>query len=451
MKNINIFRMMAKSMMFILFLFISSIIYPDDIKSNLRPKYGQLSEDEILKEIDRYNVELTRSDISIDEGSKIVIKINSLYNSIGRHDKSVQILGKFINSHKGSKEEPHLLLVLGMEYVMLGEIEKASNSFTEIIKKYPDDKMVKYAKKELELLKNRNFVNLMEEGREELFYVKNLSPVMGWVYVMKVAFKRSTEQFLIILFLIIIGNYLPLFKLRNKSNISTEWNLVGITLATGVVLFIRPIFRFVYLLFKYGANGHFLAHDSAIKHSLNGNMIYFTIDILASIAILLFIFIFFKNKVKFGKILFFKDIYYFKNIILSMLFACIAFVFLKCTAIILLKNFTYKGTIQEVIWGFSIEQTPLIGLFYILVIVPFVEELFFRGIIFNNLSKKLNIFSAMVLSSLSYTLYYLNFQLVPLIFLFLCGLMFSYLYRKLGLLSSFLAHSFYIIANYFII
>lgn len=433
--------MIASSTVFILFLFISSTIYPDDINNNSQQKYGQLSEGETLKEIDKYNVELMRNDISVGERSKMVLKINILYNSIGRYDKSVQILEEFISNYKGAKEEPHLLLILGMGYVMLGEIERASNSFTEIIIKYPDDKIVKYAKEELERLKDRNFINLMDEGHAELSYIKNLTIIKGWYFVIRSITKSSIYKFLIIGCFILLANKLQLINsLKSKSFISKQ-NCWGSTLLMAVIfVFTQPLFRILYLFAKYGVKGHFSAFTYFVDYLISGTRDIYIIDFLSGVIGMAFILYLLKRENISFKHLFFKDVPYLKNIFLTILFIIGAHFTFKYLWVVLIKMFSYKESIQQILFSLC-DKRYFFAYVYIGIMTPLIQELFFRGIFLQTLLEKIKLPYAIILSSLVFSLYYLNFDLPQLLFLFVYGSIFALIYKRFGVFSCFTMHS----------
>lgn len=98
-----------------------------------------------------------------------------------------------------------------------------------------------------------------------------------------------------------------------------------------------------------------------------------------------------------------------------------------------------------------ISVTYVIKTFILSFLVGFIEELLFRNFIFNNLKKDLKLKTSYVLSAYIYAqLHFLNFSLrikeiiIPLLGLFILGLLFNTLYEKKGLFFSIGFHASFI-------
>lgn len=68
------------------------------------------------------------------------------------------------------------------------------------------------------------------------------------------------------------------------------------------------------------------------------------------------------------------------------------------------------------------------------ILVPIIEELVFRGIIYRLLRKKLPFLKSMILSALVFGIYHVN--LVQFVYAGICGMMLAYLYEKCGAIST---------------
>jgi membrane protease YdiL (CAAX protease family) len=83
-------------------------------------------------------------------------------------------------------------------------------------------------------------------------------------------------------------------------------------------------------------------------------------------------------------------------------------------------------------------------LFRIVIIAPFVEEIFHRGVLFRYfLQKSEKFLIAGFFSSLTFTLFHFSYAPINLIQVFILGFVYSYVYKEYGLSKSILAHSFF--------
>ncbi len=88
-------------------------------------------------------------------------------------------------------------------------------------------------------------------------------------------------------------------------------------------------------------------------------------------------------------------------------------------------------------WEFAGEQTGLgylvdnlLVFLTVVILAPIIEELLFRGVIFNALRKKINIAASIIITSLLFSLVHLHIGL--LIITFITGVFLNYVYYKYG-------------------
>lgn len=108
--------------------------------------------------------------------------------------------------------------------------------------------------------------------------------------------------------------------------------------------------------------------------------------------------------------------------------------------------FIYTGFIKLSIVPSGIDDTVIyiiamiIRIFTSCVIGPFIEELVFRGFLFNSLSKRMNVILSALLTTIIFAVMHISISTV--IFAFITGLVFIYFYIKTNnLLVSFTIHS----------
>lgn len=78
--------------------------------------------------------------------------------------------------------------------------------------------------------------------------------------------------------------------------------------------------------------------------------------------------------------------------------------------------------------------------FYLVIVTPVVEEVIFRSFFFNTLRKYVNVWGAILLSSLLFALF--HFQIATLVPLSFIGVVLAYLYKRSGsILPAIVAHS----------
>jgi len=81
--------------------------------------------------------------------------------------------------------------------------------------------------------------------------------------------------------------------------------------------------------------------------------------------------------------------------------------------------------------------------FIAVVLAPIGEEILFRGFLYGGLSRKMNAFAAMAISSLVFAVSH-QYSLTGLVFVFIYGLVFCWLYKRTGSLwPGILAHGLY--------
>ena len=88
---------------------------------------------------------------------------------------------------------------------------------------------------------------------------------------------------------------------------------------------------------------------------------------------------------------------------------------------------TYNGK-KKVLKNISFKIEPLMGILSTAVIGPILEELVFRGIIYNNLKKSFSIKNALLILSLMFAVY--HFNLVQGLYAFLFSIIITYYYEK---------------------
>lgn len=96
-----------------------------------------------------------------------------------------------------------------------------------------------------------------------------------------------------------------------------------------------------------------------------------------------------------------------------------------------------RPTVSPPIFYFLMfEENPLLlilAIFFITIIGPFVEEMFFRGLLYNCLKKSIGVFQGMLASSILFALLHMNLMgFLPILGL---SLLFTYLYERTGSLT----------------
>ena len=77
---------------------------------------------------------------------------------------------------------------------------------------------------------------------------------------------------------------------------------------------------------------------------------------------------------------------------------------------------------------YSNNNNIIVGIISTVLIAPFIEELMFRGVIYNNLKSKYNIKKAMLLTTILFCLS--HFTLIQIIYTFIFGYILVYIYEK---------------------
>jgi membrane protease YdiL (CAAX protease family) len=146
--------------------------------------------------------------------------------------------------------------------------------------------------------------------------------------------------------------------------------------------------------------------------------------------------------------------------LLIMIVIMAVFVLILVLPIVDIVEFIKRLTHQQLTikkFDFALLTTPninkIIYFFLMVIITPVVEEIIYRGFLFNLLLKKYSVKIALIVSSLIFAFFHLRFAGIG--YLFVYGLFFGYVYYKvnsliapilahfvINLLASFSAHSF---------
>lgn len=281
-----------------------------------------------------------------------------------------------------------------------------------------------------------------------LAYVKKLTVVNGWKYVIASVLKVSIYRFLLIVFFIFAAKILSRNrsillpnKIPNKTFSSRDKYWIVILLPAVIFVLLQPTFRILYLFGKYGVEGHFYAYNHIVSHLLEGSKNIYLVDFLSSIiGIVLILCILKRSNVFSFKDLLFKNIPYLKNILFSILFVINAYFALNLLWMIIFRFFSCEMSIQQILFSFS-KKNGIYAFAYIGLLTPLVQEIFFRGIFLQTLLEKIRPLYALILNSLMFSLYYSGIDFSQFIFFFAYGIILGLMYKKLGLFSCFILHS----------
>ena len=120
----------------------------------------------------------------------------------------------------------------------------------------------------------------------------------------------------------------------------------------------------------------------------------------------------------------------------------IGWLFIPLTLVLVHLPLAYSGNLKPLIIATTPEKLSVslvysFLLFFMTLIPAFSEELLFRGLTFSFLAERAQTWQAMLLSSLIYTLFYLQFNIYLVIFRFTLGFFSTYLFwRSKSLLPS---------------
>src|SRR6056297_244604 len=174
--------------------------------------------------------------------------------------------------------------------------------------------------------------------------------------------------------------------------------------------------------------------QSIIDSFVNSNIIYFSIIGVLISAVILTKFTLNKRNQKYKKFIAnnFKRIN-FEIVLITLITAVsLSIVILNINSFIISPD--YDNPLLKTIF-----KSNMIGIIFALLIAPIMEEVIFRGIILGGLKKNYSIISALLISSLLFSIS--HFTLVQLVPTFIAGLYFGYIFYKSGsLLLSMFAH-----------
>lgn len=174
--------------------------------------------------------------------------------------------------------------------------------------------------------------------------------------------------------------------------------------------------------------------QSIIDSFVNSNIIYFsTIGVLIS-AIILTKFTLSKRNQKYKNFITNNsERINFKIIVITLITAVsLSIVILNINSLIISPD--YENPLLKTIF-----KDNMIGIIFALLIAPIMEEVIFRGIILGGLKKNYSMLSALLISSLLFSIS--HFTLVQLVPTFIAGIYFGYIFYKSGsLILSMFAH-----------
>ena len=137
-----------------------AMVYFDQIEGAERGYSGAakaLAEFEKLKKLFPRNPYRDAVDLKIEKCRNIIAEYEQLvgvfYYKKGSYNAAIGRFEGLLKKYPDFKEEADVLYYTGMSYKNIGEKEKAAEYFTRLIDKYPNNKIVKTAKKELAALK----------------------------------------------------------------------------------------------------------------------------------------------------------------------------------------------------------------------------------------------------------------------------------------------------------
>jgi len=163
-----------------------------------------------------------------------------------------------------------------------------------------------------------------------------------------------------------------------------------------------------------------------------------------ALLILLWLFVFFRNKASWYN-LGIRQFNFFKGIFL-IIFGIIATSLIYFIYIIFLQFIPWDIEQNKILQLIENKNISFVMLFLVAVIIaPICEELFFRGFLYPAFKKRMNVFSAMFLSSILFAVFHLQpAQLLPLICI---GFVLAFVYEKAkSLIPAILVHSLYNLA-----
>jgi len=371
---------------------------------------------------------LSSNRLQEDDIYKVTLRLAILYNNYSCNRKrAIELLKEVIAKYPNNENKINALFTLGHIYFQYGEGDVAMSIFKEIIEKYPNSKYASIAKSELEIIRNKELSKSIQEGTKQLDFVNNLNPFMGYCYVIYQIFKNSILRFIIIFLAIIV------LKKGKVKMLKKEILWLG-----SVVSFI-PTVSFLIYLFPFVSRGHFLLYEKYIDFIVLRPIQYYYILAIGYLVMIVNLLIYLSLKKIRVKSLIFSEMKVYKNILLSIPLSLLIFIFLKYLYYTI-SQYLPTGDIQRYLYSDTYTAINLINL---LLLAPILEELFFRGILFSSLKEK-KLFYAAFVSAIAFSLFHLNFAISPLIFYFIFGIIFAYLYRKLGLFCCVLSHSLYI-------
>lgn len=148
----------------------------------------------------------------------------------------------------------------------------------------------------------------------------------------------------------------------------------------------------------------------------------------------------------------------FKNILLSLKWGTVSYVsFIPVFLIVTMLNavamdfIKYSPPVPPILEFISAIKNPWVGALFVIQVglfAPFVEELFFRGLMYNALKKQINIPVAVVVSSVVFAL--LHGELMHIIPIACLGFLLAYVYEKTNsLFAAVFVHSIHNLATTF--
>lgn len=416
----------------------------DDI-SNLIIKIDNLKQKgQIAEAIDLCEKHLSSGKFSENDEYKITLELVILYSNLGKYQKAINILTNIIEKYPKNEKDVNALYILASIWLQVGEKEKAIDYYNLILAKYPNSKVASIVKSDLETMED--VLTLLEKGTRRIEFVRTLPPLKGYSFIIFEVFKPAMFRFIIIFSVIfILYRIASLFKLpRKKEGKTILLRKKDLLFILAMSIFTPPLLIFIYL-FQFGQGGHFLLYDKYIELIALKPKEYCLIMILSITFALLVTFLYLRyNKFSF-RYLFFNKLKIYKNILLSILLCPVVFFLLQLLCYVI-DRFSLAPSIKS--YPDFVTPVSLISLTYMIILAPFFEEVFFRGILFSTFERESNFYFAAFLSALSFSLFYLfhiDFNIIIFIYLFIFGILFSFLFKKLGLFCCILCHSVYLL------
>lgn len=353
----------------------------------------------------------------------------NIYYNAGRYDSSREEFKKIVEL---SPREWIAFYYMGRIDLLNGNHLSSIDNFKKVLRIHTGNENT-FANL-IKLAKEQNFKIINSEiSKGNLFYIFGITLSLSVILIFSLKIvlsfsqnKRSIER-------------IP-FNLSKESKVP-----ITITLLT---------FSLIYLLVR--GVPHFFAEEFYSKISA---YVTLWIDLIANLLLLGIPLYFLSRENNLSLALLFKKIIngqesvnLLKKLTLTILLTSIVIspsVFIALSILFKRGNFITPWVLYDV--NGNLIKFTILTLISSLLVSPFCEEFFFRGVFYNILKQKINARYALIFSSIIFAIYHLDFNYLHIIGRFVFGLFFCFIYEKTRSITySVIAHSLVNIPTFFL-